>query len=64
MLNKFKIFIIAVAFFFSSSSLINAKNFPLGYPECWQDSKNPIVLNPKSTNQLCPLNSKLGHKFF
>ena len=64
MLNKFKIFIITVTFFFSSSSLINAKNFPLGYPECWKDSKNPIVLNPKSTNQFCPLNSKLGHKFF
>ena len=41
-----------------------AKKFPAGYPECWQDTKNPIVLDPKSSNQFCPLNSKVGHRFF
>ena len=36
----------------------------MGYPECWQDTKNPIILNIKSYDKFCPLNSKLGHKFF
>ena len=64
MLNKFKVFLIGLTFYFLTTSIINAKNFPTGYPECWKDSKNPIVLNPKSSNQFCPLNTKLGHKFF
>ncbi len=45
-------------------NLAHAKKFPVGYPECWQDTKNPIILNIKSPDQFCPLNSKLGHKFF
>ena len=64
MLNRLKVFSITFILFISSTSLINAKDFPPGYPECWQDNKNPIILNPKSSNQFCPLNSKLGHKFF
>ena len=63
MLNKLKVILIILTFFFSIPSLIYAKNFPIGYPECWKDNKNPIVLNSKSSNQFCPLNSKLGHKF-
>ena len=50
-----------------SALLINfshADKLPVGYPECWQDTKNPIILNLESPNQFCPLNSKLGHKFF
>ena len=50
-----------------SALLINfshADKLPVGYPECWQDTKNPIILNLESSNQFCPLNSKLGHKFF
>jgi hypothetical protein len=42
----------------------HADKLPVGYPECWQDTKNPIILNLESPNQFCPLNSKLGHKFF
>ena len=64
MLNKFKIFLNGLTFSFLLTNIVYAKNFPTGYPECWKDSKNPIVLNPKSSNQFCPLNSKLGHKFF
>ena len=45
-------------------NIAHAKKFPVGYPECWQDTKNPIILNIKSPDQFCPLNSKLGHKFF
>ena len=40
------------------------KFYPAGYPECLEDSKNPIILDSKSSNQFCPLNSKLGHRFF
>ena len=42
----------------------HADKLPVGYPECWQDTKNPIILNLESPKQFCPLNSKLGHKFF
>ena len=46
------------------NNVASAKKFPAGYPECWQDTKNPVVLDPKSSNQFCPLNSKVGHRFF
>ena len=46
------------------SSLAYADKFPSGYPECWQDTKNPIILNLNSKDQFCPLNSKVGHRFF
>ena len=58
-LTLLSLFILA---FFQSNLL--AKKFPVGYPECLKDDKNPIILNSKSKNQFCPLNSKLGHKFF
>tara|TARA_B100001057_G_C22837981_1_gene945941 strand:- start:1010 stop:1930 length:921 start_codon:yes stop_codon:yes gene_type:complete len=50
--------------FFLIINYAYAKKLPVGYPECWQDTKNPIILNIKSSDQFCPLNSKLGHKFF
>ena len=54
---------------------VYAKKFPDGYPECWQDPENPINQNfvtsdvnknnlGQNPNIFCPLNSKLGHKFF
>ena len=46
---------------------ITIKSFaelPKGYPKCWEDSKNPIIIDFEDPNQFCPLNSKLGHKFF
>ena len=54
---------------------VYAKKFPDGYPECWQDPENPVNLNliPLDVNKnnlgqdpniFCPINSKLGHKFF
>jgi len=46
------------------SSLAYADKFPSGYPECWQDTKNPIILNLNNKDQFCPLNSKVGHRFF
>ena len=57
---KFFIFII---FLFSVTSKSFAQ-FPEGFPKCWEDKKNPIIIDFEDPNQFCPLNSKLGHKFF
>ena len=62
--RKFNLLIAFLVSFFLVSNLAYAKKFPAGYPECWLDSKNPIILDHKNLNQFCPLNSKLGHKFF
>ena len=62
--RQFNLLIAFLVSFFLVSNLAYAKKFPAGYPECWQDTKNPIILDPKNSNQFCPLNSKVGHKFF
>ena len=62
--RKFNLLVSFLVLFFLVVNLAHAKKFPVGYPECWQDTKNPIILNIKSPDQFCPLNSKLGHKFF
>jgi len=62
--RKFNLLVFFLTSFFLVINLAHAKKFPVGYPECWQDTKNPIILNIKSPDQFCPLNSKLGHKFF
>ena len=62
--RKFNLLVSFLTSFFLVINLAHAKKFPVGYPECWQDTKNPIILNIKSPDQFCPLNSKLGHKFF
>ena len=62
--RKFNLLVSFLVSFFLVINLAHAKKFPVGYPECWQDTKNPIILNIKSPDQFCPLNSKLGHKFF
>ena len=62
--RKFNLLVSFLVSFFLVINIAHAKKFPVGYPECWQDTKNPIILNIKSPDQFCPLNSKLGHKFF
>ncbi|MDA0765192.1 MAG: hypothetical protein O3A39_12225 [Proteobacteria bacterium] len=62
--HKFNLLVSFLVLFFLVVNLAHAKKFPVGYPECWQDTKNPIILNIESPDQFCPLNSKLGHKFF
>ena len=62
--RRFNLLVSFLVLFFLVVNLAHAKKFLVGYPECWQDTKNPILLNIKSPDQFCPLNSKLGHKFF
>ena len=62
--RKFNLLVSFLVSFFLVINLAHAKKFPVGYPECWKDTKNPIILSIKSLDQFCPLNSKLGHKFF
>ena len=50
--------------FFLCLNSAQAKDYPAGYPECWLDKKNPIILTFNDPNQFCPLNTRLGHKFF
>ena len=45
MCRKLKSLTIFLVFIFLSTSLVHAKKFPVGYPECWLDSKNPIILD-------------------
>ena len=62
--RKFNSLIFFIVSFCLITNLVQAKKFPAEYPECWLDSKNPIILDYKNPNQFCPLNSKLGHRFF
>ena len=64
MFRKLNLLVLILISFCLSITLSHADKFSAGYPECWQDTKNPIILNIESPNQFCPLNSKLGHKFF
>ena len=61
MFRKLNLLVSFIILFCLSITLSHAGKFPAGYPECWQDTKNPIILNIESPNQFCPLNSKLGH---
>ena len=60
--NIVKLFISIILLF--SITVKSFAQFPEGYPKCWEDSKNPIIIDFEDPNQFCPLNSKLGHKFF
>ena len=51
-------------FFAFLISAAKADKFPLGYPECWADSKNPVRVKPNEPEQFCPMNTKVGHTFF
>ena len=57
-------FLFFLFFFILLTNIARSENFPAGYPECWQDPKNPVRLSPKEKDQFCPLNSKVGHTFF
>ena len=71
--NMFKkIFLIFISTILISNA--SAKNLPEGYPECWQDTDNPVNINVRPLNQneanmgqskdlFLPQNSKVGHKF-
>ena len=59
----YSLILFLVSFFLILNSA-QAKDYPVGYPECWLDKKNPIILTFNDPNQFCPLNAKLGHKFF
>ena len=54
MCRKLKSLAIFLVLIFLSTSLAHAKKFPAGYPECWLDTKNPIILDNKDPNQFCP----------
>ena len=45
--RKFNLLVFFLASFFLVINLAHAKKFPVGYPECWQDTKNPIILSIK-----------------
>ena len=59
--------------FFTSN--VHAEKYADGYPKCWKDDKNPIntklveldetkVNLGQDTEIFCPINSKLGHRFY
>ena len=75
MYRSFKIAFIFFLYFFVLNNAVYADKFPLGYPECWKDAKNPVDTNyapmdkkkknlGQHPNLYCPINSKVGHKFF
>jgi len=64
MCNNLKRFVtFAILSFFLLNNVNSAPKFPNGFPECWEDDKNPIISDLDNPNQFCPLNTKLGHKF-
>ena len=67
-----RIFLIFISTIFITNA--NAKNLPEGYPECWQDTDNPVNINIRPLNKdevnmgqskdlFLPQSSKVGHKF-
>ena len=75
MFRSLRIISICLVSFFLLNNLAYADKFPNGYPECWKDTKNPIDTNyapmdltkknlGQHANLFCPINSKVGHKFF
>ena len=72
--KKVKFFLSLFLLIFFTSS-VHAAKFPDGYPKCWKDSENPVntdyfKLDEKKVNLgqdpeiFCPINSKLGHRFY
>jgi hypothetical protein len=66
---------ICLVYLFLLNNTAYADKFPTGYPECWKDAKNPVDTNyatmdltkknlGQPLNLFCPINSKVGHKFF
>ena len=72
--KKVKFFLSLFMLIFFTSS-VHAAKFPDGYPKCWKDSENPVntdyfKLDETKVNLgqdpeiFCPINSKLGHRFY
>ena len=75
MFRKLNTLLISLLSFLLLCNVVFAEKFPQGYPECWKDAKNPVNtdfapvdLTKNNLGQLnnifCPINSKVGHKFF
>ena len=75
MFRKLNTLLISLLSFLLICNVVFAEKFPQGYPECWKDTKNPIntdfaVIDLTKNNLgqpnsiFCPINSKVGHKFF
>ena len=64
MFRKLNLLVYFVISFILSIGLSHADKFPVGYPECWQDTKNPIILNLESPNQFCPIEFKIRSQIF
>ena len=72
--HKILKYLLSISILVTLVSNVYAKNLPEGYPECWQDTDNPVNINIKPLNQdeinmgqskdlFLPQNSKVGHKF-
>jgi len=44
MFRKLNFLISFITLFILSINFSHADKLPIGYPECWQDAKNPIYL--------------------
>ena len=75
MFRSLRIISICLVSFFLLNNQVYADKFPEGYPECWKDAKNAVDTNyavmdsskknlGQHNNLFCPINSKVGHKFF
>ena len=72
--HKILKYLLSISILVTLVSNVYAKNLPEGYPECWQDTDNPVNISIKPLNQdeanmgqskdlFLPQNSKVGHKF-
>ena len=75
MFSKLNTLLISLLSFLLICNVVFAEKFPQGYPECWKDTKNPVNTDfeeidltknnlGQPNNIFCPINSKVGHKFF
>ena len=75
MFRKLNTLLISLLSFLLICNVVFAEKFPQGYPECWKDTKNPVNTDfavidltknnlGQPNNIFCPINSKVGHKFF
>ena len=69
---KFFLSLFLLIFF---TTIVHAAKFPDGYPKCWKDDENPVNDNVVELDEtkvnlgqdseiFCPINSKLGHRFY
>ena len=58
--RKLNSLILLLASFLLISNVANAKKFPVGYPECWLDSKNPVISTSQQSRNAGVINSTDG----